>query len=115
MIIAFLDKMGITDWVRDKVEDATDFWGKEISGNYQYFADCYTCGKTVDTKYGIGANFLCPECRLFLCEECYRDEKIVEERVLQHPALFKKGRRQHRFRCPNCGCVTYESDVELFR
>ena len=104
-----------TDWIRDKVEDAVDFWGKNISGNYKYFEYCYVCGKTIDTKYGYGDNFKCINCGLLLCEDCAYEHLIVEERILQHPALFKKGRKQTRIRCPNCGHTVWESDIETFR
>ena len=79
--------MGITNWIRDKVEDAGDFRGKKISGNYEYFDYCYTCGKTIDTKYGYGDDFKCDECGLLLCEDCALENLIFEERVLQHPSL----------------------------
>ena len=101
---------GVTGWVRDKVEDASDAIGKKITGKYDYLVNC---GKAIDIKHGYGDNFKCPNCEYILCSDCATE--LMEIKVLQNPALFKKGRRQYYLRCPGCGNILWESDIELFR
>jgi len=107
--------MGLIDWVTDKIEDARDYVDKNITGNYNHFEYCQSCGKTIDTKYGIGNNFRCPHCGLILCKGCADEKIVIETEIFQHPALFKKGRRQHREICPKCEYVIHETDIEIFR
>lgn len=107
--------MGLTDWVRDKVEDASDFVGKKVTGNYDHIVNCNKCGRPIDIKHGYGSNFKCPShnCGYVICQDCA--ENLIEVNVLQNPALFKKGRRQYYLKCPRCNNIIYESDVELFK
>ena len=92
--------MSITDWIKDKVEDSIDYFNKKITGNYEHFETCKYCLKPIYVKYGIGDNFYCSSCNIFLCEDCISKYIRVETIILQHPALFKKGRRQFKYRCP---------------
>jgi ssDNA-binding Zn-finger/Zn-ribbon topoisomerase 1 len=108
--------MGLVNMFKDIVEDKIiDGVGKKVTGNYQHYRNCEKCGTQIDIKKGFdNAGALeCPHCKKVFCWPCLEPHKRMT--IIQHPAMFKKGRRQGRVKCPDCEQVMWESDVEEFR
>ena len=102
--------MGITDRIRDSVENIADSVGK-VTGGYKHWVYCNKCGKQIDVKYGYNC-FRCANCGYILCNT--HAEEYMSVRVLVNPGLFRKGRREWYIICPSCGQRQNEG-VEEFR